>query len=315
VSDPIQVGGVSFDVDQLHDLFAEFFEAAAPLPPEPDIEATLVVTAALAKAGGWQALEVTRRVQCPTCNAGSVYREAQRGCSTCEGAGQVQSTRDQVTFTRPCPECGGRPRAARTCGQCAGGFVTREEELRVRVPAETKPGQVLRLLGKGHQPDGVTCGNLHVEVLVEGASSGVGPLRVPLERAGALPARCFVCAGQREITRVPVAVRRSPAAPMVALPLCPRDRARVEHRASTLAVLRWAAMVAAVALVLPIFFALEARGPLLALAAGVAMSLLAVAVVRRAFARADARSPLHVWLDGDRRELVFPPLGAAHAEE
>lgn len=202
MSDRIQLGGISLDPRQIDELFAELRKDAPPPPPapppNPDIEVAIVVRPVLAKAGGWQELEIARRVLCPTCNTGNVYREAPRESS-----------------------------AARTCDRCAGGFVTREEKLRLRIPAETKPGQVLRLAGKGHEQEGGASGNLLVEVLVEGASSGVGPLRVPLDRAGALPERCFVCAGQHGISRVPVAVRRGPGAPGVDLPLCPRDRERV----------------------------------------------------------------------------------------
>lgn len=314
VRDPSRQDDVPFDWDNLTDLLVPFSEGAAPAA-EPDIEVAVVVTVALATEGGWQAVKVERRVRCPACNTGGAYREAQRACSTCDGTGRLQSAHGQVHLTSICPECGGKLPAPRGCRQCAGGFVTREEHLRIRVPTGVKPGQVLRLAGMGHERGSEDPGDLHVDVLVEGASSGVGPLRVPLARAGELPARCFVCAGRHEVTRVPVAVRHSRETQTVELPLCPRDHARVDRRASSTARLRWAAIVAAVGAALPVFFALQTRGMLTALAAGATVSLVALAGVRLAFARADARSPLHVWLDEDRRELVFPPLSAARAEE
>jgi hypothetical protein len=210
--------------------------------------------------------------------------------------------------------------------------VAHQETLRVRVPEGTPPGQRMRLAGKGHHRGGGDPGDLYVEVLVEGMSSGVGPLRVPLAQTGALPGRCFACGEQRDVERVPVRVRprldrtRGAMGLVIALfggigferyevatvdlPLCRRHRARFEEGAQARLWFGVLALMVAAGLCLDVLVKLLAWGALAALVCTMATMAVLAFVGRSLLKLADARDPFRVWLDAPARELVLPPVRA-----
>ncbi len=94
---------------------------------------------------------------CPTCGGTGYVRQTkafggfmfstQTVCPTCRGTGKV--------IEEPCPVCGGR------------GVVYEAEDITVKIPPGVRPGNVIKIRGKGNEVPGGMPGNLLIEVDVD----------------------------------------------------------------------------------------------------------------------------------------------------
>ena len=114
--------------------------------------------------------EVTLRtpVACEECQgSGAKAGSKRKPCGTCEGSGQVSTSRGFVMFTQTCPECRGEGSVVKTpCPSCAGqGAVEKTRKVVVTFPAGIDAGQRLRVPGQGMPGgQGGPPGDLYVDV-------------------------------------------------------------------------------------------------------------------------------------------------------
>lgn len=113
---------------------------------------------------------------CSTCDGtGSKDKKPPITCTTCGGSGMVQQVRNslfgQMMTQGICPQCrGAGSTIPDPCETCEGeGRVTRDEQIKVRIPAGISSGQRLRVEGRGESGRrGAPNGDLYVRVGVSG---------------------------------------------------------------------------------------------------------------------------------------------------
>lgn len=132
-----------------------------PQRPQPNAprrggDLKLVIGIALSKLllGGEEVFNVSYDNPCPECNAkGATEFES---CVNCHGQGMImqqQQMGHMTTMTSmPCPSCNGRgQKPLNKCEPCSGkGTISvKEREIKVKIPANTRDGAVLKLAGQG----------------------------------------------------------------------------------------------------------------------------------------------------------------------
>jgi molecular chaperone DnaJ len=114
--------------------------------------------------------EVSMRtpVVCDECaGTGAKPGTKRKACGTCNGVGQVSTSRGFVMFTQTCPECAGEGSVVKTpCGTCKGaGAVEKLRKVTVTFPAGIDGGQRLRVPGQGMPGQlGGPQGDLYVDI-------------------------------------------------------------------------------------------------------------------------------------------------------
>ncbi len=94
-------------------------------------------------------------------------------CPTCNGSGQIVRNAGGFALPERCPTCHGRGQVIETrCSVCGGsGATMRTRTIKVRIPAGVKPGQRIRIPGKGQAGmNGAAPGDLYVIVHVSNHS-------------------------------------------------------------------------------------------------------------------------------------------------
>ncbi len=122
--------------------------------------------------GATKEIMVETAVLCSACTgAGTAPGTHPQTCTTCKGAGEVQSVQrsflGQVVTKRACPVCGGVGQVIPDpCLQCGGdGRVRSRRSLSVKVPSGVEDGMRIRLSGQGEVgPGGGPAGDLYVEI-------------------------------------------------------------------------------------------------------------------------------------------------------
>ncbi len=123
-------------------------------------------------AGVSKEVRVDTAVLCDVCTGSGTNGDSKPvTCSTCKGAGEVQSVQrsflGQVMTSRPCPTCDGAGETIPDpCHKCGGeGRVRSERTLTVKIPAGVGDGMRVRLVGQGEVGlGGGAAGDLYVEV-------------------------------------------------------------------------------------------------------------------------------------------------------
>ncbi|NNE73056.1 MAG: molecular chaperone DnaJ [Acidimicrobiales bacterium] len=172
-------GGVRFDTSNLGDLgdlFGSVFNrgrtrgGATHATPGADIEADLHLSFLDSVQGLTTKVHLTGQATCQTCSgSGAAPGTSPVTCNACHGRGAVDDDQGFFSFSRPCPQCGGRGQIIESpCGNCGGvGLEHRAREIKVRIPAGVNDGQRIRLRGKGEPGRyGGPRGDLYVRVHV-----------------------------------------------------------------------------------------------------------------------------------------------------
>ena len=143
---------------RVRDIFSDFFgrthsraDSARPARGQ-DLEYQIEIPFLDAIQGNQSRIRVSRRDVCSRCKgSGGTSGAGERPCSGCEGTGKTQDVRGIISFSTPCPQCGGNGSIpVGNCSQCRGeGLVQKVESLRVRIPAGLKIGSRIRVPGKG----------------------------------------------------------------------------------------------------------------------------------------------------------------------
>ncbi|WP_448587673.1 DnaJ C-terminal domain-containing protein [Thermocrinis sp.] len=142
----------------------------APKPKKgQDIRLRLELSLEEAFLGCEKLIEYERWIDCPTCNAKGYVGELQKEtCRACEGTGRRIS--GIFNFPRPCSVCKGRGYIVKnSCPTCYGrGRVARHSTVKVSIPAKTDEGEVLKVIGMGHQGErGGEPGDLYLRVFLK----------------------------------------------------------------------------------------------------------------------------------------------------
>jgi molecular chaperone DnaJ len=173
-------GGFGFDFDTGFDpfsIFDLFFGGRARGPSIPrgdDLRYDMAIDLEDVFAGAEREITVRRLERCNTCDGtGAKPGTEPVVCPTCQGQGQVYTTRSSFFGTiqqvTTCPHCGGAGRVIReVCEDCRGHGVRRGvRKFTVRVPPGIDDGQRLRYEGEGDAaPANGVSGDLYVRVFV-----------------------------------------------------------------------------------------------------------------------------------------------------
>ncbi len=173
-------GNFGFSTDDLGGVFGDLFgrirgggqassNAAGPRRGD-NLEAELHLSFLDAAHGVTTGLNITSEATCSTCHgSGAAPGTSATVCSRCSGRGVLDDNQGFFSFSRPCPQCGGRGMVVETpCPTCRGaGTEMRPRQVKVRIPAGVANDQRIRLKGKGGPgAQGGPPGDLYVIVKV-----------------------------------------------------------------------------------------------------------------------------------------------------
>jgi molecular chaperone DnaJ len=157
-------------------IFDEFFGGggrADPSQPQRgnDLRYDLEITFEDAALGCEKEINVTKPDRCDSCSGtGSEAGSKTRTCSTCNGRGQVITSRGIFSIAQTCPQCQGAGRVIeKPCRSCNGsGRKDRATKIKLRIPAGVDAGSRLRSSGNGESGlRGGPAGDLYVVLHVK----------------------------------------------------------------------------------------------------------------------------------------------------
>jgi molecular chaperone DnaJ len=157
-------------------IFDEFFGGggrADPSQPQRgnDLRYDLEITFEEAALGCEKEINVTKPDRCDSCSGtGSEAGSKTRTCSTCNGRGQVITSRGIFSIAQTCPQCQGAGRVIeKPCRSCNGsGRKDRATKIKLRIPAGVDAGSRLRSSGNGESGlRGGPAGDLYVVLHVK----------------------------------------------------------------------------------------------------------------------------------------------------
>ena len=117
-----------------------------------DLRYDLEITLEEAARGAEKEISFRKHAACEHCGGSGAEPGSKRvTCPTCRGAGQIRRSGGIITFTQPCPTCGGMgTKVEKPCTSCRGeGRVVKTTKLNVRIPPGVDTGSRLRSTGNG----------------------------------------------------------------------------------------------------------------------------------------------------------------------
>ena len=137
-------------------IFDEFFGGGRADPTQPqrgnDLRYDLEISFEEAALGCEKEISVTKPERCDVCDgSGSEPGSKTRTCGTCNGRGQVITSRGIFSIAQTCPQCQGAGRVIeKPCHGCRGsGRKDRTSKIKLRIPAGVDAGARLRSSGNG----------------------------------------------------------------------------------------------------------------------------------------------------------------------
>ncbi len=138
-------------------IFEQFFGGGGrgdPSQPQRgnDLRYDLEISFEEAALGCEKEISVTKPDACDKCNgSGSEPGSKTRTCATCNGRGQVITSRGIFSIAQTCPQCQGAGRVIeKPCKDCRGtGRKDRTSKIKLRIPAGVDAGARLRSSGNG----------------------------------------------------------------------------------------------------------------------------------------------------------------------
>ena len=132
-----------------------------------DINVSLTISLEESFAGCIKNVNVKLKERCIHCEGGISSWSI---CSACRGTGQREINQAAFVIMMPCDVCHGRKQTPKTrCDKCAGmGFLgTKEETVKVEIPAGVENHMEIRISNKGTYGSSGRRGDLHVTINVE----------------------------------------------------------------------------------------------------------------------------------------------------
>jgi len=117
-----------------------------------DLRYDLEITLEEAARGAEKEISFRKHATCERCDGSGAEPGSKRiTCPTCRGAGQIRRSGGIITFTQPCPACGGMgTKVEKPCRDCHGeGRTVKTTKLNVRIPPGVDTGSRLRSTGNG----------------------------------------------------------------------------------------------------------------------------------------------------------------------
>lgn len=137
-------------------IFDEFFGGQRHDPTQPqrgeDLRYDLEITFEEAAKGCDREISVSKPERCEACAGSGVEAGSRtRSCPTCQGRGQVISSRGIFSIAQTCPQCQGAGRVVdKPCQPCRGaGRREKASKIKLRIPAGVDTGARLRSSGNG----------------------------------------------------------------------------------------------------------------------------------------------------------------------
>ncbi|MEI7551415.1 MAG: molecular chaperone DnaJ [Verrucomicrobiota bacterium] len=136
-----------------------------------DLRYDLEITLEEAARGAEKEISFRKHVACERCAGSGAEPGSKRvTCPTCRGAGQIRRSGGIITFTQPCPTCGGMgTKVEKPCSACQGeGRAVKTTKLNVRIPPGVDTGSRLRSTGNGEAGlAGGQAGDLYIVLAVK----------------------------------------------------------------------------------------------------------------------------------------------------
>ncbi len=176
-----QAGGFEFNFGggDFGDIFGQFFGGGAggrqsgPTRGR-DVETTVNLTFEDAVFGVEKDLKLTFDAECEHCHGdGAEPGHSLETCETCKGAGQtvrvVNTMFGAIQQAAVCPTCRGKGKVPeKACSVCKGdGVTSKEQSIKVKIPAGIDDGATLRLRERGEAIGGGERGDLYVNIRVK----------------------------------------------------------------------------------------------------------------------------------------------------
>lgn len=173
--DPSQFNMDGVNIEDIFGDFADLFGGGRKQRRGRDMSLELRVPFKEAIFGTERTVVIKKQSACDTCGGtGGAPKSEWITCQTCDGKGQVKEVHRTVLGNmqrvRTCEVCAGQGKVPKEkCTTCTGrGVVTKDEEIRVRVPAGTHDGATVRMQGRGEAIFQGPPGDLYVSIRVEG---------------------------------------------------------------------------------------------------------------------------------------------------
>ncbi|HZX73469.1 MAG TPA: molecular chaperone DnaJ [Cyclobacteriaceae bacterium] len=170
-------GGMEFDMGDLGDIFGDFFGGGmgrAQARRGRDISTEIDLSFEESVFGVARSILLTKQSVCDICHGtGGKPGTKMDTCKTCNGQGQVREMKRSIlgTFstTRTCETCHGTGKIpAEKCAECHGkGVRTKQEEIKVNIPAGINAGEMVRMTGMGEAIQGGQAGDLYIKINVK----------------------------------------------------------------------------------------------------------------------------------------------------
>ncbi len=136
-----------------------------------DLSYELKISLEEASFGTEKKINIQRSETCPKCDGTGAKDNSLINCTECNGSGQVRNTRRSpfgvFTQVTTCRNCSGSGKIVETpCPECSHGFIRKDRELSVKIPAGVNSGNQIRVTDEGNSDKGGS-GDLYVSIFVK----------------------------------------------------------------------------------------------------------------------------------------------------
>ena len=118
-------------------------------------------------------MQLRKKNNCDVCNgSGAEPGTHKKSCGTCGGSGQIEHMQRTILgmmrTARTCETCYGAGQVPeKVCKHCRGdGVLTRDSDIKIKIPAGISDGETIRVSGHGESVQGGHHGDLYVRVSV-----------------------------------------------------------------------------------------------------------------------------------------------------